>query len=321
MASIWMVVLAFLAIMFGCEGSDLRYKFYKKSCPSAEDKVKEVVERHVAKDRTLAAALLRMHFHDCFVRGCDGSVLLNSTANNTAEKSAIPNLSLRGFDVIDDVKAEIEKMCPGFVSCADILALAARDAVVAGSGGPFWRVRTGRRDGVVSQQNEALSNIPSPFFNFSQLQASFASKGLSAKDLVVLSGGHTIGVGHCNLFSNRLYNFTGKGDTDPSLDPTYAQFLKSKCTSLADTTTTVEMDPNSSLTFDSHYFSNLQEKKGLFESDVALLTNSIAKKQVEKQMKGNSFFENFKNSMQQMSEIQVLTGTTGKIRRQCAFIN
>lgn len=63
-----MVVLAFLAIMFGCEGSDLRYKFYKKSCPSAEDKVKEVVERHVAKDRTLAAALLRMHFHDCFVR-------------------------------------------------------------------------------------------------------------------------------------------------------------------------------------------------------------------------------------------------------------
>lgn len=62
-------------------------------------------------------------------QGCDGSVLLNSTADNTAEKDAGPNLSLAGFDVIDEIKAEIEAQCPGVVSCADILALAARDAV------------------------------------------------------------------------------------------------------------------------------------------------------------------------------------------------
>ena len=59
-------------------------------------------------------------------------MLLNSTANNTAEKAAIPNLSLRGFEVYDDVKAQIEAKCPGVVSCADIVALVARDAVVAG---------------------------------------------------------------------------------------------------------------------------------------------------------------------------------------------
>ncbi|KAH9329132.1 hypothetical protein KI387_001240, partial [Taxus chinensis] len=252
--------------------------------------------------------------------GCDGSVLVNSTGNNTAEKDSIPNLSLRGFEVIDDAKAQIEKKCPGVVSCADILALVARDAVVAASGGPSWRVRTGRRDGVTSIQSEVLNNLPGPFFNFSQLQASFANKGLSVKDLVVLSGGHTIGIGHCNTFSNRLYNFTGKGDMDPSLDPSYANQLKTKCTSLADTTTTVAMDPNSSVAFDSAYFTNLKGKRGLFQSDAALLTNSMAKSIVDKQLATTSFFENFKNSIQQMSEIGVLTGTAGQIRRQCALV-
>ena len=62
-------------------------------------------------------------------QGCDASVLIDSTANNLAEKAAIPNLSLAGFDIIDEVKTELEKTCPGVVSCADIVALAARDSV------------------------------------------------------------------------------------------------------------------------------------------------------------------------------------------------
>ena len=62
-------------------------------------------------------------------QGCDASVLLESTAGNTAEKDAIPNLSLAGFDVIEDIKEALEEKCPGIVSCADILTLATRDAV------------------------------------------------------------------------------------------------------------------------------------------------------------------------------------------------
>ncbi|AES91501.1 peroxidase family protein [Medicago truncatula] len=72
------------------------------------------------KDPTIDPGLLRFHFHDCFVQGCDGSILITGSSS---ERNALPNL------VIDNAKSQIEAICPGVVSCADILALAARDAV------------------------------------------------------------------------------------------------------------------------------------------------------------------------------------------------
>ncbi|KAG9457535.1 hypothetical protein H6P81_002043 [Aristolochia fimbriata] len=302
-------------------GADLRKNFYKKSCPVAEEMVKNITWKNVASNSALPAKLLRMHFHDCFVRGCDASVLLNSKGSNTAEKHATPNLSLAGFDVIDEVKTQLEKSCAGVVSCADILALSARDAVSFQFKRSMWEVETGRRDGTVSLASEALTNIPIPFSNFSTLKQDFANKGLSVKDLVVLSGGHTIGVGHCNLFSNRLYNFTGRGDADPSLDSTYAAFLRTQCRSLSDNTTTVEMDPRSSLSFDNKYFSNLKQGRGLFQSDAALLTNGVSSKTVDKLIASSDFFTEFAQSIKKMGAIGVLTGSAGEIRKKCAHVN
>ncbi|XP_021743959.1 peroxidase 24-like [Chenopodium quinoa] len=299
----------------------LMENFYEDDCPGVEEIVQRVTESHVSTNPNLPAKLLRLHFHDCFVRGCEGSVLLNSVANTKSEKESSGNKNLAGFEVIDDIKAAVEKECPGIVSCADILALATRDAVSLQYGRPLWDVLTGRRDGTISLASEAESNLPSSFSNLPVLKKNFAKKGLSVRDLVVLSGAHTIGVGHCNFFNHRLFNFTGKGDQDPSLDPTYASFLKTQCKGPSDSTTTVELDPKSSLSFDNHFFQILKEHKGLFMSDAALLTDKKAEKIVDELLSPESFLDEFARSMEKMGTIDVLTGGKGQIRKQCSVAN
>ncbi|XP_068668452.1 peroxidase 3-like [Aristolochia californica] len=317
------VVLFCVLGLLGVAQGQLKMGFYDQICPRAEKIVLDYVKKHIPNAPTLAAPLLRMHFHDCFVEGCDGSVLLNSTANNTAEKASPPNLSLRGFGFIDSIKALLEKECPGVVSCADVLSLVARDAVVV-IGGPSWKVPTGRRDGTISNATEALNNIPAPTSNFTTLQSSFARKGLDVKDLVLLSGAHTIGIGHCSSFSQRLYNFSGRGDQDPSLDSEYADNLrKNKCKTPNDNTTFVEMDPGSFRTFDLSYYSLLVKRRGLFQSDSALTKNSNSLTVVSQLLNGplSKFFEEFAVSMQNMGRIEVKTGSAGEIRKNCAVVN
>ncbi|KMT09426.1 hypothetical protein BVRB_6g129010 [Beta vulgaris subsp. vulgaris] len=302
----------------------LNVGFYANSCPLVESITSNVVKHTLSVAPSLSGPLLRMFFHDCFVRGCDASVLLDSPTNQ-AEKDSIPNQTLRGYEIIDRVKSALEMHCPGVVSCADIIALVSRDVVVQ-TGGVSWKVETGRRDGRVSVLNEALSELPPPFFNITSLKSLFQRKGLSVKDLVVLSGAHTIGISQCAAFTNRLYNFSGTGDInsfDPTMDPNYVAALRKKCIRNGPNVF-VEMDPGSSKVFDGHYYELVSKRRGLFQSDAALLDNAETRNYVEThKISGNqgNFFKDFAVSMVNMGRIGVLTGNAGEIRKVCSRIN
>ncbi|WCJ20302.1 Peroxidase superfamily protein [Euphorbia peplus] len=319
--------LSMIILLFASNSANaqLRVGFYSKKCPAAEAIVKKVVDETMSVAPSLAGPLLRMNFHDCFVRGCDGSVLLNaSDSNRQVEKEATPNLSLRGFQIIDNVKSALEMACPKIVSCADIIALVARDVTVAAKG-PYWEVETGRRDGRVSNALEALTELVSPFANITTLISMFKAKGLGLKDVVVLSGAHTLGTSHCPAFVNRLYNFTGKGldnDFDPNLDSEYVQKLKIECSPI-DQTTLVEMDPGSFKTFDTSYYTLVSKRRGLFQSDAALRDNNFTRAYVKLQTVNNlsTFFRDFGVSMVNMGRVGVLTGSNGEIRKVCSQVN
>ncbi|KAL1336256.1 hypothetical protein HN51_030649 [Arachis hypogaea] len=316
----FIMIALFCIVSTTVHGQGTRVGFYATTCPKAESIVKSTVQSHLNSDPTLAAGLLRMHFHDCFVRGCDASVLVTGSAT---ERTAFANLELRGFEVIDDAKTQLEAACPGVVSCADILALAARDSVVL-SGGLSWQVPTGRKDGRVSQASD-VNNLPAPTDSVDVQKQKFAAKGLNTQDLVTLVGGHTIGTTACQFFSNRLYNFTGNGP-DPSIDPSFVPQLQALCPQNRGGSNRVPLDTGSQLKFDTSYYANLRNGRGILESDEALWNDASTKMFVQRYLGlrgllGLSFSVEFGNSMVKMGNIGVKTGADGEIRKICSAFN
>ncbi|KAK7376769.1 hypothetical protein VNO80_02185 [Phaseolus coccineus] len=299
-------------------------QFYQFSCPQANDIVMSVLEKAIAKDMRMAASLLRLHFHDCFVQGCDASILLDDSTRIVSEKNSGPNKnSVRGFEVIDEIKSRLEEACPQTVSCADILALAARGSTVL-SGGPNWELPLGRRDSKTASLRGSNKNIPPPNATIETLITFFKRQGLDEVDLVALSGAHTIGVARCATFKQRLYNQKGNNQPDENLEKSFYFDLKTMCPKSGGDNFISPLDFGSPRMFDNTYFKLILRGKGLLNSDEVLLVGNVkeTRKLVKKYAQDESlFFEQFSMSMIKMGNLRPLTGFNGEVRKNCRIVN
>ncbi|XP_020204162.1 peroxidase 4 [Cajanus cajan] len=301
-------------LLIGSSSAQLSENFYANKCPKVFYAVKSVVQSAVAKEPRMGGSLLRLFFHDCFVHGCDGSVLLDGASS---EKIAPPNNnSLRGFEVIDAIKSKVEAVCPGVVSCADIVAIAARDSVVI-LGGPSWKVKLGRRDSKTGffQVASTQGVLPSPASSLNNLISSFQAQGLSAKDMVALSGAHTIGKARCSSYGNRIYN-------DKNIDSIFAKAREKNCPRTSKGTpkdnNVANLDFKTPNHFDNSYYKNLINKKGLLHSDQELYNGGSTDSLVTTYSNNQKAFESdFVAAMIKMGNIKPLTGSNGEIRRHC----
>ncbi|CAN1256909.1 Type I inositol polyphosphate 5-phosphatase 2 [Linum perenne] len=306
-----------------CQGQNLVHHYYKGTCPSAEAIVRYSVEDAVIKNPRIAASLIRLHFHDCFVMGCDGSLLLDTKGRMQSEKEAKPNAnSLHGFELIDKIKSEVEQACPCTVSCADILAIAARDAVDL-RGGKRWEVMLGRKDSLNSSIDAANDLLPSPNSTVKDLVNNFKQQGLDIKDLVALSGAHTLGKARCSSFNGRIHDlFKSRTNDKYERHTTFLKILKSTC--LGNERQLAPLDLQTPFRFDNKYYINILHGRGLLGSDDVLVSekNTTVTSLVWKYASNEEvFFRDFAQSMVKMGNTNVLTGDEGEIRKNCRVVN
>ncbi|KAH1065087.1 hypothetical protein J1N35_030074 [Gossypium stocksii] len=304
-------------ILGGSKAQQLIPTFYGNTCPNLTTILGGVLQQAVQSDIRIGAKLIQAHFHDCMVDGCDGSLLLDNDAANgiVSEKDAPPNQMI-DVGIVDDIKTALENACPGVVSCADILALGSQIGVSL-AGGPTWQVPLGRRDSRTANK-DGTSAIPSPFDNFSVMQRKFRDVGLDdSTDLVALSGAHTFGRARCLTFSRRI-------GTDPTLDPTFSDALAQICPQGGNGSALANLDSSTADDFDNKYYTNLQNNRGLLQTDQTLFsTTNASTVAIVNRFAGSQrdFFGAFVQSMIKMGNISPLVGSNGEIRTNCRRIN
>ncbi|CAF2063032.1 hypothetical protein HID58_072800 [Brassica napus] len=315
---------------FDVSGKDLPLTLdnYKSTCPTAFDVIKKEMECIVKEDPRNAAIVIRLHFHDCFVQGCDASVLLDETETLQGEKKASPNInSLKGYEIVDRIKNIIESECPGVVSCADLLTISARDATIL-VGGPYWDVPVGRKDSKTASYELATTNLPTPEEGLVSIISKFYYQGLSVEDMVALVGAHTIGKAQCRNFRSRIY---GDFRVTSALNPvseTYLTSLRELCpeSSGEGDSNVTAMDNVTPNLFDNSIYHTLLRGEGLLNSDhemyssmFGIQTRRIVSKYAEDPV---AFFEQFSKSMVKMGNIlNSKSLVDGEVRRNCRFVN
>ena len=302
--------------------------FYKTKCPNVEQIVLDVVTKKTKETPGFIPGLIRLHFHDCFITGCDASILLTPQRyNHFAAEIAHPlnGLGMRGMNVIDEIKAELESKCPGVVSCADIIAYAARDAVVL-AGNPRYSIPAGRRDGS-NVDGSQPHGLPAASYPVDLLTEMYAEKGLTKDDLIVLEGAHSIGQSKCSgsiVVKDVVLNATG---SEQVINQQFKNMVQQK---YCPPKPTPELDafhvPLNPEKIDTAwgvtFFNNLMQGKGILPSDLAMFADSTTHDLVLKYAANQTLWaQAFNDAMTKIGKINVKTGEEGDIRKQCSVLN
>ncbi|XP_059305766.1 peroxidase 21 [Lycium ferocissimum] len=299
--------------------SELQLNYYSKSCPRAEEIIKEQVATLYHKHGNTAVSWIRNLFHDCMVMSCDASVYLDTANGQESEKESPRNFGMRNFKYIETIKQALESECPNTVSCADIVALSARDGL-RWLGGPRVEMRTGRKDSKESYLAEVENYIPNHNDSMSSVLSQFQSIGIDTEGTVALLGAHSVGRVHCVNLVHRLYP-----TVDPTIDPDYAEYLKGRCPTPDPNPKEVlysRNDRETPMILDNMYYKNILSNKGLLIVDQELVTDPNTSPFVEKMAADNGYFhDQFARALRILSENNPLTGDQGEIRKVCRYVN
>ncbi|MED6125732.1 hypothetical protein PIB30_071464 [Stylosanthes scabra] len=220
------------------------------------------------------------------------------------------------------------------------------------AGGPFYPLYTGRRDGSNSYADIATYELPSPYSGLSQTLTSFKAKGFDEREMVSLLGAHSIGEIHCEFFNNRLYNFSGTNEPDPSIEVEFLNLLRSRCSASSPssasgyashrTLSSEDFDstfpsgsPSSSVEepgitmaseqpqsdFGTMYYRNLLQGRGILFADQQLMEGEETRYWIKEYAVDPSLFQkDFALAMMKLSDLHILTPPTGSVRLNCSKV-
>ncbi|EXB77043.1 Peroxidase 29 [Morus notabilis] len=295
-------------------------RLFAKLVDVAESIVKTEILKTYLTDVSAAPAFVRLLFHDCQVQACDASILLyshESTCKSEMESSR--NFGVKRLEVINHIKSILEITCPGQVSCADIIALAAKESVFI-TGGPKIKIPFGRKDSVTCSSSQlADTKLPAAGIAVDELLRISKSFGMNLEESVAIIGAHTLGIGHCINIVDRLYN----EKLSNQMNWSFKALLRLTCpTKVPLTNLTFVPNDSTSLAFDNQYYKDILMGKGSFGIDASISRDPRTKPVVRRFAADQSyFFHVFSSAFVKLSSTRVLTDKEGEVRRQCYRIN
>jgi peroxidase len=291
-------------------------------------------------------------------QGCDGSILLDDTSTFTGEKGAGPNAnSVRGFEVIDAIKAQVEASCRATVSCADILALAARDGVnlvsilttapidlsTVDTGACANRlllalhvVHTWLTHCLVRMQlggptwSVPLGRKDSRTASQSAANANLPGPGSSLATLITMFGNQGLSARDMTALSgahtigrSQCQFFRSRIYTpEPNVNASFAALRQRTCPRSGGDANLAPFDVQTPDGFDNAYYQNLLQQKGLLHSDQELF-NGGSQDALVRQYSSNpaTFSSDFVTAMIKMGNLLPSAGTRTEVRLNCRKVN